>query len=144
MRPRLRLSRDTVDMHELKALLIGESRQGCSYLANRLQERGCKCEFARSFEEADSLLRAQEYNFVLSATRLQDHSLFPLIDLLEGSGITLFYSHPVEDGCWWLPALQHGRRCFGVSALLPKQFVSVLDEAIHEAQQNLCLARRSA
>ena len=127
-------------MQELKALLIGESRQGCSYLANRLQQRGCKCEFATSFQEADSLLRAKEYDFVLSATRLQNHSLFPLIDLLEGSGITLFYSHPVEDGCWWLPALRRGRKCFGLSALLPKEFVSVLDAEIEEAQHNLCLA----
>jgi hypothetical protein len=44
----------------------------------------------------------------------------------------LFYSQPVEDGCWWLPALRHGQNCFGSSALRPSQFIAALDEAIEE------------
>jgi hypothetical protein len=32
-----------------KALLIGENPQGSSYLAKRLQERGCECEFVGSY-----------------------------------------------------------------------------------------------
>src|ERR1019366_8592370 len=99
-----------------KALLIGENPQGSSYLAKRLQERGCECEFAGSYQEACWLLRAQDFDLVLSPMRLRGGSLFPLIDLLDGSGITLFYSHAVEDGWWWLPALRHGQKCFGSSA----------------------------
>ena len=113
-----------------KALLIGENPQGSPYLAKRLEERGCECEFALSYQEACWLLRAQDFDLVLSPMRLRGGSLFPLIGLLDGSGITLFYSHAVEDGCWWLPALRHGQNCFGSSALRPSEFVAALDEAI--------------
>ena len=115
-----------------KVLMIGENPQGSSYLAKRLQERGCECEFAVSYQEACWLLRAQDFDLVLSPMRLRDGSLFPLIDLLDGSGITLFYSHAVDDGCWWLPALRHGQNCFGSSALRPSEFAAALDEAIEE------------
>ena len=126
-----------------KAMLIGGDPQGSSYLAKRLQERGCECEFAVSFEEACSLLSAQGFDLVLSPTRLGDGSLFPLISLLDGSGITLFYFHTVENGCWWLPALRHGHNCFGSSGLRPREFVTALDEAIEEICFRAAMERRS-
>jgi CheY-like chemotaxis protein len=115
-----------------KALLIGENPQGSSYLAKRLQTRGCECEFAVSPQDVYSLLRAQGFDLVLSPIRLRYDSLFGLIALLDSSGVTLFFSHAVEDGCWWLPALRHGQKCFGSSALRPSEFVVELDEAIQE------------
>jgi len=126
-----------------KALLIGENPQGSSYLAKRLQERGCECEFAVSYQEACWLFRTQDFDLVLSPMRLRGGSLFPLIGLLDGSGITLFYSHAVEDGCWWLPALRHGQKCFGSSALRPSEFVAALDEAIEEIYFRAATERKS-
>jgi len=125
------------------ALLIGENAQGSSYLAQRLQVRGLKCTFATSYQEACSLLRAQGFDLVLSPMRLREVSFFSLIDLLDGSGATLFYSHAVEESCWWLPALRHGERCFGSSALRPSEFVSVLDETIAEIQFDVHVAGNS-
>jgi hypothetical protein len=123
-----------------KALLIGENAQGSLYLAKRLQVRGLECSFATSYQEACSLLRAQGFDLVLSPMRLRGVSFFSLIGLLEGSGATLFYSHAVEESCWWLPALRHGERCFGSSALRPSEFVSVLDETIAEIQFDVRVA----
>ncbi len=118
-----------------KALLIGENPQGSSYLTKYLQERGCECEFALSYQEASWLLRPQVFDLVLSPMRLRGCSLFPLIELLDGSGITLFYSPVVENGCWWLPALRRGQHCFGSSALRPNEFVALLEETIKEIQR---------
>jgi hypothetical protein len=70
------------------------------------------------------------FALVLSPMRLRDSSLFPLIGLLDGSGITLFYFHAVEDGCLWLPALRRGQKCFGSSAMRPSEFVAALDDVI--------------
>ena len=126
------LPEEAMELRRPNVLLIGESPQGSWYLAKRLQGRGCECEFAVSYQEACSALMARGFDLVLSPMRLRDGSLFPLIGLLDGSGITLFYSHPVEDGCWWLPALRHGHNCFGSSALRPREFVATLDEAIEE------------
>ena len=81
---------------------------------------------------ACATLRARNFDMVLSPMRLGNRSVFPLIDFLEGTGVTLFYSQAVEEGCWWLPALRCGQRCFGSSALRPGEFMSALDEAIEE------------
>lgn len=108
-----------MELRRPKALVIGENPQGSSHLAKRLQERGCECEFAVSYQEARSLLGAQNFDLAVSPMRLRDVSLFPLIFLLDRSNITLFYFHAVEDGCWWLPALRHGQKCFGSCALRP-------------------------
>jgi len=124
-----------------KVLLVGENAQGSSYLAKRLQGRGCECEFALSYQEACWLLRAQDFDLVLSPMRLRDDSLFALIGLLDGSGITLFYSHAVENGCWWLPALRRGQECFGSSALRPSEFVAALEEAIEEISFRAAMER---
>jgi CheY-like chemotaxis protein len=115
-----------------KALLIGESPQGSLYLTKRLQESGCECAFAVTCREACSLLTAHDFDLVLSPMRLRDGSLYPLIGLLGGSSISLFYYHPVEDGCLWLPALRRGQKCFGSSALRPSEFVAALDETTKE------------
>jgi CheY-like chemotaxis protein len=113
-------------------LLIAESPQGCSYLARRLERDGCACGFATSLESACQALSREKFDLVLSQMRLRDETLYPLIGLLDGSRITLFYSHPVEDGCWWLPALRHGRDCFGSAALRASEFMGQLGELIEE------------
>ena len=119
-----------------RALLIGESAQGSSYLAKRLQERGCMCEYAMSYEQTLSLVGTEDFFLVLSPTRLKAKNLLPLMDLLEGSNSSLFYAHLVERGCWWLPALQRGHKCFGSFAVRPSEFVSVLDLTIEELLRN--------
>jgi hypothetical protein len=119
-----------------KALLIAENPHGCSYLANRLQGHGCECSFATCYQEACSSLQSHGFKLVLSPTKLRGITVFPLIDLLEGSTVTLFYFHAVEQSCWWLPALRHGEKCFGSSALRPSEFVSVLDEVIAEIRMD--------
>ena len=41
---------------------------------------------------------------------------------LIGSRATIFYTFPVENGCWWLPALLRGEDCHGAPALRRKEF----------------------
>lgn len=121
-------------------LLIGMSSRGPSHLTKHLRKQGCQCEFASSCWEARSLLQSHHFDMVLSPMRLRDTSLFPLVELLEGSDVSLFYSCPVEVGSWWLPALRRGEKCFGSPALRPSEFVSALDEAIDEVRANGRLA----
>jgi hypothetical protein len=113
-------------------LLLGENPQGSSYLVSRLEGHGCACRFAASYQEACLLLRKERFDLVLSPIRLCSGSVFPLIDVLEGSSTTMFYSHAVEDSCWWLPALRNGEKCFGSPALRPSEFIGLLDRIIGE------------
>lgn len=121
-------------MTQPRALLLGENSQGSSHLTKLLTGQGCLCEFANSYEQACSALTRDPFDLVLSPMRLRENSIFPLVSLLEGSGATLFYFQLVEDGCWWLPALRFGRRCFGSYALRPSEFTAVLKEIIGEVR----------
>ena len=69
-------------------------------------------------------------SLVLSPLKTAGSNASSLVALLEGSTTTLFYFEPVENGCWWLPALRNGHNCFGSSALLPSEFILLLDEII--------------
>jgi hypothetical protein len=117
-----------------RVLLISANAQGTSYLADRLRARGCTCEFASSYETASALLKVHDFSLVLSPTRLGANSLLPLMKRLEGSDVTLFYAEPVEEGCWWLPALRRGVGCFGSCAVRPSEFIPILIETIERLQ----------
>ena len=119
----------------LKVLLVGESGQGSSFLANRLRVWGWQCEFATSCEEMLALLKDEDIYLVLCPLRLNRRSLLPLMELFEGSRISLFYSLQTEQGCWWIPGLRHGRIRYGSGAVLPREFTSVLDELVEQIGQ---------
>lgn len=89
---------------KLRALLVSESRTGRSHLSEHLRGKGCECILAASSDEARYHLQARTFHFVFSPMRLNALSLFPLMDLLEGSEVTLFYFYAVEEGAWCLPA----------------------------------------
>jgi hypothetical protein len=116
-------------------LLIGESRQGSSELSARMERLGCQCRFVSSCWEAQLVVRSRAFDLVLGPTRLPDGSLYSLMNLLEGSGASMFYSFAVEYGCWWLPALRRGQECFGSPALRSSEFMSLLNEMIRELRE---------
>lgn len=112
-------------------------------MIKRLEVYRCECGFATSYPEARSLLKFESFDLVLSPMRLGDSSLFALVNLLEGSHTTLFYFQAVEEGCWWLPALQFGRKCFGSNALRPSEFFASLERVIDEIQARAQIADES-
>ncbi len=122
-------------------LLVGKGvRQACA-LVERLRERGCACQLATSYGEARSLLEASGFDLVLSETDLPDGNAHHLRSLLAGSRTTLYYWLAVQDGCWWLPALEQGQQRWGAPALRPSEFAQALDAMLE--QMRSC-ARESA
>ena len=125
-----------------KALLVGEKAVRRSKLAEHLEGRGCECMFASSYDEARSQMFHQTFDLVFSPMRLNGVTLFPLMDLFDGSEANLFYFHAVEEGFWCLPALRQGQRCFGESGLRHKEFMCHLDELIANIHAHRSLASR--
>ncbi len=125
----------TVTSRTIKALLIQERPQASGHLEKYLRKCGCECTCAVSYKEACSLLGTGEFGLVLSPMRLHNDSLYPLLDLLHGSHITLFFWYAVEGGCFWLPALRQGQNCFGSALLMGAiDFGVALDQTIQEIQ----------
>jgi len=117
----------------VKVLLLGESAKGSSYLLHRLRNWGCDCSVATSAAEARALVNDHTFQLILSTLPLR--RLDPLLDLLGESDCTVFFTCPVEDGCWWVPLLRHGQKCLGTPALLPSEFVALLPGLVKEIRQ---------
>lgn len=115
---------------DLTVLLIGESPRSFTHISNRLEKGGCRCRFAQNYEEARQTLLNGSFDIVLSVVPPRDNAIASLTEILAGTGASFFYALPVEESCWWLPALRQGERCVGAPALRPNEFASVLDEVV--------------
>jgi hypothetical protein len=116
----------------ITVLLVGESAKGSSSLLRHLEKRGCECYVATSGSEAARLLVDHVFDLILCTDLME--GINALIASVVGSSTTLFRCYPVEDGCWWLPAVRHGEKCLGASALRPGEFASALDEIVDEIE----------
>ncbi len=115
-----------------KILLVGESLNQHSHLADLLTNWGGECRFATSHKEACDLLGQQAFELVLSEMHPMDGSVLRMIPLLEGSPTSLFCFHPIEDSCLWMPVVERGQSCWGAPALRPGEFARVLRRALTE------------
>ncbi len=118
-----------------KVLLISRVKEGTGYLYRRFQMRGCDCKFATSVAEARDLLQQHAFDLVLSPDRLRDENMFGLMEFMEGTTGTLFYSHVTEDGSYWVPAYRNGEKVLGAPALRPSELVIELDALIAQIQK---------
>ena len=111
-------------------LLIGESDRSFSHITRRLERHGCRCRFVNSYEQARQMLAQESFSLLLSVIPPRDNAMSLLTNMLVGSEASIYYAQPVEDSCWWLPALRQGERCFGTPALRPSEFATVLDREV--------------
>ena len=114
----------------VRVLLLGESAKGSSHLLRRFQKWGCDCSVATSTEEALALPDHHAFHLILSTLPLR--RLDPLLEVLGESDCTVFFTCPVEDGCWWVPLVRHGQKCLGTPALLAGEFVELLPRLVKE------------
>jgi CheY-like chemotaxis protein len=111
----------------IMVLLVGETTTSSLQLLLWLYKRGCRCHFATSYRDACNLISRAQFDLVLSEYQLPDRTVFPLLDWLEGSSATLFFSTRVEDGSLWLKMLERGKRCVGAPILRSNDLTKVID-----------------
>ncbi len=109
-------------------LVVNASREDANCLFERLLQWGCECHTVRSCEEAETVLRARAFDVVLSPINLPDGHAYHLVPLVLDRPCTFFFSQSVEDGCWWIPAVEDGQQCLGTRALRPSEFCRRLDQ----------------
>ena len=103
-------------------LLVGQSFQRAWALTDRLHQWGFRCHLASNVRAASELLSSRPVNLVLSNTHLSDGTGFGLLVALAGLPVTAFLCLPVENSCFWLPAIDAGKACLGSPALRPSEF----------------------
>jgi hypothetical protein len=117
-----------------EVLLVGENFHTAHALTERLHRWQFRCHFARNMRAASDWLGSYPVDLVLSTTHLSDGTGFRLLMTLDGLPVTAFLCLPVENSCFWLPAINVGKPCLGLPALRSSEFVSKLEEMV------LCLA----
>ncbi len=117
----------------VNVLLIAGSERGCWQLARGLEERGCRWWFASTINDIRSLLNERSFHLVLSTRPLTQGSA--IMELLNGSACSVFYSYPIEDSCLWLQAAYDGRACAQPPVLRPSEFASALDQMVKELSE---------
>jgi hypothetical protein len=111
-----------------EVLLVGQNLHSSLALTERLQRWGFRCHFASNMRAASDLLNSHPVDLVLSNTHLPDGTGFGLLVALAGLPVTAFLCLPVENGCFWLPAIDGGKACLGMPALRPAEFAKALEE----------------
>jgi hypothetical protein len=106
-------------------LLVGQSFHWSDALTDRLQQWGFRCHLASNVRAASDLMHSHPIDLVLSNTHLSDGAGFGLLAGLAGLPVTAFLCLPVENSCFWLPAMDSGKECLGRPALRPSEFASV-------------------
>ncbi len=111
-------------------LLVGQNFLNAYTLTDRLRRWGFRCHFVSNLREASDLLSSRPVDLVLSNNHLPDGTGFGLVGVLAGLPVTAFLCLPVENSCFWLPAIDDGKECLGLPALRPSEFASALDEMV--------------
>jgi DNA-binding NtrC family response regulator len=109
-------------------LLVGQSFQTRHGLTERLARWGFRCHFAGNMQATREMLRAVRVDVVLSDMHLSDGTGIALLGILAGLAVTAFLCLPVETSCFWLPAIDAGKKCLGSPALRPAEFAHALEE----------------
>lgn len=74
--------------------------------------------------------RARRYSIILLDSTVPPEQRRQLASGLEGSETSVFYTFPVENGCWWLPVLRRGQDCHGTPAFRRSEFPFELERIL--------------
>jgi len=119
----------------IRVLLIAAKSLVSSSLQQRLERRQCRCWSVPSAQEGLELFRRHKFQVIVTTDSVSE--LMPILPGLAGSNCTVFSAVPVENGCWWLPVMRAGDKCFGAPAIRSSDFPRVLDETIDGLQTAL-------
>src|SRR6476646_3409526 len=124
--------RRNMDVRGVMVLIVGNRARKASTLERDLLKRGCDLCFATSRKAALGLLRRHRFDLVLSEFMLADGTAHQLIAPLRGTETTMFFSNPVEDGCWWTTAVFKGQDRSDEPGMCPAEFGVRLHEVLHD------------
>jgi hypothetical protein len=111
-----------------EVMLVGPGLRSFHALADRMRLWGFRCHFAGTVRTAQELVNTTRVDLVLSNVHLPDGTGYTLLASLSGLQVTAFLCLPVEESCFWLPAIDDGVDCLGLPALRPSEFVDQLEE----------------
>jgi len=111
-------------------LLVGRNGSWGTLVLRPLEKFGGELSFAAPEIVTPEYVRRGAYNLILLDSTVPPEHRRQLASELIGSGVSIYYSFPVENGCWWLPALRRGQDCHGAPAFRRSDFPTELERIL--------------
>ena len=113
-------------------LLVGRNGSWGKLVLKSLEKFGAELSFAPPQTVTPEHARKGAFNIILLDSTVLPEQRRQLASELAGSSISIFYSFPVENGCWWLPTLRHGQGCHGTVAFRRNEFPNELERILQD------------
>lgn len=124
--------------YDQNILLVGREFLESPAVIDWFLKRQRRCLVAPTVNEVGKLSKSLKFDLILSNYHLPDGTGSALIDRFQNLPVSLFLSHPVEDGCIWLPGILRGVIGWGTAALKPRAFGRLLADLISGDKEVYC------
>jgi hypothetical protein len=111
-------------------LLVGRNGSWGTPVLKSLEKFGSEMFYVPPGTVTSEYVRNGAYNLVLLDSTVSPEQRRQLVSELLGSNVSIFYTFPVENGCWWLPTLRHGQNCHGAPAFRRNEFPFELERIL--------------
>jgi hypothetical protein len=116
-------------------LLVGRSGSWSSVVLKSLEKTCCELSFETPQNVSPRFARKTLYDVILLDSTVPPEQRKALVAELVGSETSIYYTFPVENGCWWLPALRRGQDCLGEPAFRRSEFLLELERVLGSPAQ---------
>jgi len=123
-------SRNTSSVARPSVLLVGRNGSWGSVVLKSLQKFRCELFFETPQAATPGFVKSGDFDLILLDSTVPPEQRRELAEALAGRDVSVFYTFPVEYGCWWLPALRRGRDCRGEPAFRRSEFPSELERGL--------------
>jgi hypothetical protein len=111
-------------------LLVGRNGSWGTLVLKSLEKFGSELFFEPPQTVTSEYVRMGAYNLILLDSTVSPEQRRQLASELLGSNVSIFYTFPVENGCWWLPTLRRGKNCHGTPAFRRNEFPFELERIL--------------
>jgi hypothetical protein len=113
-------------------LLVGRTGSWASSLIKFLEKSGAELFFVAPQTATPEYLKKVGYSLILLDSTVPAEHRRQLTSELVGSNVSIFYTFPVENGCWWLPTLRYGQNCHGAPAFRRNELLFELERILRD------------
>ncbi|HXP79916.1 MAG TPA: hypothetical protein VN976_08420 [Verrucomicrobiae bacterium] len=113
-------------------LLVGRNGSWGTLVLRSLEKFRTELSFAAPQTVTPEYVRRGAYDVILLDSTVSPEQRRQLASELIGSEVSVFYTFPVENGCWWLPTLRRGQDCHGTPAFRRNEFPFELERILRD------------
>ena len=116
-------------------LLVGRNGAWGTAVLKSLEKLGSELSYVTPHDVTPEFLRSGSYKLILLDSTVSPEQRKQISSELSGSEVSIFYTFPVENGCWWVPALLCGQDCHGAPAFRRNEFPLELERIFQDRME---------